>query len=410
MQPTDSTRGDARQWSEATQLATQMLDDSPQSGSEGRDLGKRVSAHVRELFVVCDPAEALRQHFEVGVSPFLAVHDLGNGKSRSFLEALAQASGWPVRRLHIRRQGFGTILATLHYIDCPGQNQQSLRLYASDAEADSAVRIAIRRQLLASATANALIAEELPEQVSTLGYSCLRDDLLSRRATGLSLLVLPQTRSSRLAHDIEPLQHAGGTRIEVAPVTAAIGSSWALLATYWNREAAHSNRTDMPTIGQIHLGQAAASPTPASMPQPTGMKPMPTVPFAPIKLDAQPAAPQPAQLSAAEYLTLVAGRTAAQSACIFHVATRAIEAHTGAMPAADLAQQGQALLMSIARVGDGLALGRAVSEVTMVLGDTQVIVRPVRLRAGCAMVLLLKRSADHNAWRHALEQIDAALS
>lgn len=408
MHPTDSTRGDARQWSEATQLATQLLDDSPQAGSEGRDLGKQVSTHVRELFVVCDPAEALRQHFEVGVTPFLAVHDLGNGKSRSFLEALSQASGWPVRRLHIRRQGFGTILATLHYIDCPGQNQLSLRLYASDAEADSAVRIAIRRQLLASASANALIAEDLPEQVLTLGYSCLRDDLLSRRATGLTMLVLPQTRSSRLTHDLELLQHAGGTRIEVAPVTAAIGSSWALLATYWNREASHSSRAGMPTIGQIHLGQAAAAPS-ASVAQTRGMTPMPKV-SAPIKIDTPAAPPQPAPLSAAEYLTLVAGRTQAQSACIFNVATRAIEAHAGAVPAADLAQQGQALLMSIARVGDGLALGRAVSEVTVVLGDTQVVVRPVRLRAGCAMVLLLKRSADQSQWRRELEQIDAALS
>lgn len=407
--PSDSPRNDARQWSEATQLATQiatqLLDDSPQSGSEGRDLGKRVSALVRELFVVCDPAEALRQHFEVGVPPFLAVHDLGTGKSRAFLAALSQASGWPLRKLLIRRQGFGTTLATLHYVDCPGQNQQSLRLYASDAEAESTVRIAIRRQLLGSASANALIVEDLPEQVSTLAYSCMRDDLLSRRRTGVSMLVLPQARSARLAQDLEALQHAGGARIEVAPATAVVSSNWALLATYWNREVAHSNRADAAVIGQINLG------APGSLP---GRKPMPVVSGAGKQAALAPAAPSvaaatEATLSPAEYLTLVSGRAGATSACIFNVATRAIEAHSGATAAADLAVQGQALLMAVAKAGDCLALGRAVSEVTVVLGETQVVVRPVRLRPGCALILLLKRTADPGAWRRELEQIDAAL-
>jgi hypothetical protein len=414
--PSDSPRDDARQWSEATQLATQiatqLLDDSQQSASEGRDLGKRVSALVRELFVVCDPAEALRQHFEVGVPPFLAVHDLGTGKSRSFLAALSQASGWPLRKLLIRRQGFGTTLATLHYVDCPGQNQHSLRLYASDAEAESTVRIAIRRQLLGSASANALIVEDLSEQVSTLAYSCMRDDLLSRRGTGVSILVLPQARSARLTQDLEALQHAGGARIEVAPATAVVSSNWALLATYWNREIAHSNRADAAMIGQINLG------TPGSLP---GRKPMPVVGGAgkhaasstasAVPLSAPtPAAPEVPTLSPAEYLMLVAGRAGASSACIFNVATRAIEAHSGVVPAGDLATQGQALLMSVARAGDGLALGRAVSEITVVLGETQVVVRPVRLRPGCALILLFKRSADPGAWRRELEQIDAALS
>ncbi|OIQ64997.1 hypothetical protein GALL_534460 [mine drainage metagenome] len=105
----------------------------------------------------------------------------------------------------------------------------------------------------------------------------------------------------------------------------------------------------------------------------------------------------------------MAGRTAAQSGCIFHAATRAVEAHTGATPAADLALQGQALLMSIARVGDGLNLGRSISEATVTLGDVQLVVRPVRLRPGCAMVLLLQRTADPTQWRRELEQIDAAL-
>ncbi|WP_374591511.1 hypothetical protein [Aquabacterium sp.] len=394
MQPTDRSQEPADPWSEATQLATEIMDHSASEASEGRDLGKKVSEHVRELFVVCDPAEALRQHFELGVTPFLALHDLGTGKSRDYLAALSQASGWPLRRLHIRRQGFGTTLASLHYIDCPAQNQRALRIYASDAEAESGVRIAIRRQLLASAMSNALLAEELPEQVATLAYACLRDDLLSRHGAGVSMLVLPQARSPRLQQDVQALQHVGGAHIEVAPATNAITAGWALLASYWNREAAQMSMPQVPMIARINLG-----PTP-----------MPVVsrPAAPARPVAAPAQPQP--LSAAEYLTLVAGRTEALGACIFNVATRAIEAHGGSVPANDLAQQAHALLMAVARAGDALALGRMVSETTATVGDAQLVIRPIRVRPGCALVLLLPRTAGADAWRRELEQIDAAMT
>lgn len=425
MHTNDSAHDATRQWSEVTQLATEIMDDSARVVSEGRDLGKQVSAHVRELFVVCDPAEALRQHFEVGVTPFMALHDLGTGHSRDYLGTLSRASGWPLRRLHIRRQGFGTVLATLHYIECPGQHQTPLRLYASDAEAESSVRIAIRRQLLNSATANALLAEDLPEQVATLAYACLRDDLLSQSRTGVSMLVLPQSRAPRLSQGIEALQRAGGPRIETAPATSAVNPSWALLATYWNREAARLGTAGLPLLARINLdptpmpvvrGAAAAAPSTASNTASNTATPsIATSATASVTTAATAAAPATATaattatLSAADYLRLVAGRAGASSGCIFDAATRAVEAHVGDKPAAELAQQGQALLLSIARVGDGLGLGRAVSEATVALGDVLVVVRPTPLRPGCAMLLLLARSAEAAYWRREIEQIDAAL-
>lgn len=397
MHHTDRSHELADSWSEATQLATEIMDHSAGEASEGRDLGKKVSEHLRELFVVCDPAEALRQHFELGVTPFLALHDLGTGKSRDYLAALSQASGWPLRRLHIRRQGYGTTLATLHYIDCPAQNQRALRIYASDAEAESGVRIAIRRQLLASAMSNALLAEELPEQVATLAYACLRDDLMSRHGAGVSMLVLPQARSPHLQQDVQALQHVGGAHIEVAPATTAVSAGWALLASYWNREAAQMSMPQVPMIARINLG-----------PTPMPVVSRPATPAQPAAA-AAPSQPQPQSLSAAEYLTLVAGRTQALGACIFNVATRAVEAHGGSVPANDLAQQAHALLMAVARVGDALALGRMVSETTAAVGDAQLVIRPIRVRPGCALVLLLPRTANAESWRHELEQIDAAL-
>lgn len=383
-----------RSWSEATQLVTEILDQSATRANEGGDLGKQVSEHVREMFVVCDPAEALRQHFEMGVPPFLALHDLGTGLSREYLAVLARASGWPLRRLHIRKQGFGTLLATLHYIECPATQQRSLRLYASEAEAESSVRVALRRQLLASAWTHALLLEELPEQMAALAIACLRDDLLGRKNAAMSMLVLPQSRAPQVQQQAQALQHVGSVRIEVAPATSAIQPSWALLSTYWNREAAAAKGSDLPMLSRITLDA-----------QPTGA-------FAPRAHPVPAAAPPntPSPLNPHDYLTLVMGRTQARAGCVFNVATRGVEAHAGALSAPEMAQQGLAMLMAVARVGDGLALGRSVSEVTTTLGDVQVVIRPTRLRAGCVLMLLLPRMMDTAAWRRAIEQIDAALA
>ena len=154
----DSDRRDA--WDGHTQVATQIMEEQAPTQAL-RDLGKQVSPTLRELFVVCDPSEALRQHFELGMAPFVLLHDLGTTAARAFLQGLSERSGWRLQTLSIRRQGFGTELASLSYLDCP-LVAGTLRVYLADVQAEPREQVAVRRLLSALATAHVLIGALQP--------------------------------------------------------------------------------------------------------------------------------------------------------------------------------------------------------------------------------------------------------
>ena len=103
-----------------TALATQVMnrDDLDRSAAQ-QDIGRAVDDHVRELFVSCAPGEALQQQFEHLRPDFVAVHDLGTRSSRQLLRGIAAACSRPVHKLMLRRQGQGTPLASIDYVDVP---------------------------------------------------------------------------------------------------------------------------------------------------------------------------------------------------------------------------------------------------------------------------------------------------
>ena len=78
-----------------------------------RDIGRKVGPDQYELFVSCDPAEAIQLQLEHLHPEFIAVHDVGTTSSRRLLAGLAATSGRPVQKLMIRRQGYGVALASL---------------------------------------------------------------------------------------------------------------------------------------------------------------------------------------------------------------------------------------------------------------------------------------------------------
>jgi len=384
------TEDERAAWAGRTQIATQILDEQVKTGPEARELGRKVSESLHELFVVCQPSEALRQHLELGVAPFVVLHDLGSGHSLQFLEALSKQTRWPLRRLCVRRQGFGDTLATLHFLDCPTESG-SLRIYASRIEAEAGECVAIRRQLLTHAGANVLLAEQLPGQTSSLGATCLKEDLMApHKPGGMALLVLPQSRDPALRQDIDILEHGAGLRIEVAPATQSVPAAWALMATYLNRQAQRHATGSWPQIKQVRVGPTTA---PAASPSPT-----------PVSAGSGAVSLQPLDID--NYVLRAVSETGATSACVFNLATRQVEAQSVGAHGEQMAQQGFALLGSVGRLGDGLGLGRAVREVCVTLGDTQVLVRPARIRNGCVLMLMLPRSVEASVWRTALDQLD----
>jgi ribose 5-phosphate isomerase A len=68
---------------------------------EPADIGRAVGNHTRELFVSCEPAEALQQQLEFLRPSYIVLHDIASRGARRMLHAVAAAAGaagnWPPR-------------------------------------------------------------------------------------------------------------------------------------------------------------------------------------------------------------------------------------------------------------------------------------------------------------------------
>jgi hypothetical protein len=391
----DSDRREA--WGGHTQVATQIMEEQAPSQAL-RDLGKQVSPTLRELFVVCDPSEALRQHFELGVSPFVLLHDLGTTAARAFLQGLSERSGWRLQTLSIRRQGFGTELASLSYLDCPLASG-TLRVYLADVQADPREQVAVRRLLSALATAHVLIGATQPPPDVAARVAAWRDDLLAAQPTGrLAVLALPQVRDPDWMMSLSALARTPRWQVEVGPASQTVAANWTLMATYWNRLAQAAAPGAVPQIERLTLSW-----TPEAPPALRAPTPMPVVNGASVPTATQltPAG------NLAGHLSALLPQTGALRACIFALANREVWAQTAGANGAEMAEQGHVLLMSVARMGSSLALGRSVRDVHVSLGEAQVLLRATRLRSGGVLMLVLPRDADIARVRERIQQYEA---
>ena len=163
-QPSDHPDDDGWQATRAqTVVATQIQprEDDEADAQSPQDIGRQINPNQRELFVSCDPAEAMQQQFDHLQPEFIALHDIGTVSSRKLLAGVAAASGRSVQKLVIRRQGYGTPLATLEFIDFPSGNQ-SLRIYTTEADADTVARHELARVLLSYSRLGVLMVGDMP--------------------------------------------------------------------------------------------------------------------------------------------------------------------------------------------------------------------------------------------------------
>ena len=73
--------------------ATQVVGDKDTYlGNAPTDIGRRIADDQLELFVVCQPAEAMQQHLAQLAPDFIAIHDVGTSTSARLLAAVATAS------------------------------------------------------------------------------------------------------------------------------------------------------------------------------------------------------------------------------------------------------------------------------------------------------------------------------
>ena len=364
-------------------------------GAESPDIGRQINPNQRELFVSCDPAEAMQQQFDHLQPEFIALHDIGTSSSRKLLAGVAAASGRSVQKLVIRRQGYGTPLATLEFIDFPSGNQ-SLRIYTTEADADTVSRHELARVLLSYSRLGVVMVGDMPPHLMNSSFEPLHEAMIKDNWHNRHLLLLPLAASSALSSHGTDLGRGTGVSVRTTPQVTRPADAWSFISGTWNRLREHihteagSSLPALPGAGGRAPGQpvtvpAALAPAgPVSEPAPFAMKPMPTV---------RAAEPRPADTPLARYVNQLIELTGMVSVAIFDTATGRSQLHAGARPTADeLGQHGATLLAAMSQASRTLGLGHTLPEAAITLGTHHLLLRAVPNHPGLALHAVLDKT------------------
>ncbi|MBC7480877.1 MAG: hypothetical protein H7337_02955, partial [Rhizobacter sp.] len=340
-----------------TALATQIApDEDDYLAPDKLDIGRQTSVNERELFVSCAPAEAMQQQFEHLRPEFIAVHDIATTSSRKLLAGIAAASSQPLQKLVIRRQGYGTVLASLEFVELPTAEGSSLRMYSTEAEAETSEREALARMLLAFSRLAVVMVGDLPGRSMASALASLRDQMVSGPWPNRQVLLLPLASASTLVSQGMELGRGTGVNVRTTPQVTRPADAWGFINGTWGRmrgcePAVRPRSTPVadrpparsPAPGPGPPATAGAPSAHASRPtiDPLLMRPMPAVPSAASR------ATTPKGLLD-RYVHQLAELAGMVSCCVFDVASGLEIAHAGARPdPADLASHGSTLLAAM---------------------------------------------------------------
>lgn len=427
-QPTRALASTARQpgppdaWQSTraqTALATQFLKDEEEYlTGEKNDIGRQTGANERELFVSCDPAQAMQQQFEHLQPEFIAIHDVATSSSRKLLLGIAAASGRAVQRLVIRRQGYGTPLATLEFVELATTDNRTLRLYTTEADADTAARHGLARMLLAFSRLGVVMVGELPGHAIAAALKPLHEEIVAGPWPNRNLLLLPLASASTLVTHGMDLGRGTGVTVRTTPQVARPADAWSFITGTWNRLREQSEPGDrsVPELGAFNpaLGAAVAS---ARRSAAKGMPSGDTQPFedlpAPLSMRPMPviAGTKPAitRNVLERYVRQIGDLTGMVSCCVFDVETGRPIAHAGSNPAAgDLATRGMELLAAMTAGSRGLGFGQAMPEAAITLASHHLLLRPIPRHPNLALHAVLdKTSANLTLARLQVLRMDA---
>ncbi len=376
-----------------TSLATQFLKDADDYlEEEKRDIGRQTHANERELFVSCAPAEALQQQFEHLRPEYIAVHDVATTSSRKLLAGVAAASQRVMQKLVIRRQGYGTALATIEFIELPTSDGGLLRMYTTDAQTDPASRPEIARMLLAFSRLGVVMvgdmpADQLPEALRPLHHQMVAGPWLNRH-----VLLLPLASASTLITQGVALTHGTGVSVLTTPQVTRPADAWNFISGTWTRmrQNAPAGAQPAPALGALQpAGGASSAQRPADLSQETqpmqlAMRPMPPVPTA---------ADRTAERSVlARYVHQLSELPGVVSCCVFDLATRRPLAHAGSKPNdVDLTYHGAELLTAMSSASRTLGFGHVLPEAAITLGSHHLLLRAVPKHPGLALHAVLDK-------------------
>jgi len=408
----DSSRPSAANSSdwEATLVQTQIARVAGEGlAAPQRDIGREVGNGVRELFVACDPAEAMQQQFDHLRMEHVAVHDLGTSASRKLLESIAQASHRSVQRLEIRRPGGGTQVASIEFVDCPAANGASVRVYGTSIDADTTARQALANVLLGNARLGVLLVGNLPAHALASALDPLRDAVRRGNWSCRRLLLMPLAPVAALPNEVMRLRAATGIDASPTPQVVRPADVWTLLCGAWNalqmkQAPAGSPGGALPLLGSsarpdAHAASSAPAGTsglPAARPAAAGhavaRPPLPPVASAPIPMPVVGAEAPSRDAPLDRYLHDLSHLAGVVSACAFDLQSGEAVGHAGARPGPqELAQHGGALIAATLASSRSLGLGAALPDMTITLGQHHLVLRALPAHPGMALHVVLDK-------------------
>ena len=424
----DFDEQDEESWEATRQQAgqaTQVMRDRDDAQAQAmRHVGRQVGQSQWELFVVIDPAEALKQQFDLLQPEYIALHDIGTLSSRRMLAGLAVATGRPVHQLHIRRQGLGMPLARLEFVELPiAAGLPPLRLYTTEIDADTQQRRRLARLLLAHSRLAVVIVGDLPPHALATALLPLHDAIKEGPWLNRELLMLPLAGASALAGQASHLAIGTGVQVRTTPLVTRPAEAWNYLRGTWNKlrlplrdKAIHlAEILDpvAPSAAAVQAGDNAAAVVQSSsnslLESATARPPLPMQPMPAVR--AAPATAAPVDPALATYIRKCGDLKGMISCCVFELATQRTIGHAGARPGpAALASQGASLMATMAEAAQALNLGEAAPDAAITVGNHHQLLRAVPGRPGMALHAVLNRGlANLTLVRLQLQRLDLLL-
>ena len=387
--------------------ATQVVGDKDTYlGNAPTDIGRRIADDQLELFVVCQPAEAMQQHLAQLAPDFIAIHDVGTSTSARLLAAVATASSRKLQKLVIRRQGYGVALATLQFVELPLTPGRSLRVYTTQIDADTQTRHQLAQVLLAHSRLAVVMIGELPPHALGSSLQPLREAIAAGPWPNRQMLLVPLAPAASLPAQAATLPGRSGVMVRTTPQVSRPAEAWSFISGAWSR----INATEAPRA------PAQRPPVPEYAPPPTAASYAPTQPLelSPMPgTSAQTAAPTAAVGHALwnDYVRRCAAIKGVIECCVFDIDQQRSLAHSGTPRMAErLAAKGAMMHAVMADCANVLGLGPANPDAAITLAQHYLLLRPMPGRPRIALHLVIDRHHGNIGLARAqLQQIDQAL-
>lgn len=365
--------------------ATQLVSDKEAYlGGAAGDIGRRVADDQLELFVVCQPVEAMRQQLEQLQPEFIALHDLGTASSARLLAAVAAAAQCKLQQLVIRRQGYGVALATLQFVELPLSPQRKLRVYTTQIDADTQTRQQLAQLLLAHSQLGVVLIGELPAHALASSLQPLREAIAAGPWPNRQLLLVPLAPAATLAAQAAALAGPSGVTVRTTPQAGRAEQAWSYITGTWRLVGASAPRPLRPGA------------EPGSAP---GAAPLAATPMPGVAGMAGSAAPAEAAVGTAAWHELVRGcaTIAGVHECgVIDLERQRALAHSGVQRKAERLAAKAALLHAVmGDCADALGMSGQGAEVALTLARHQLLLLAVPGHAPLALYLLVER--DHAA-------------